>query len=74
MTGHKAGKTLEETDGGEAFDQFKNRKTTYNEDIYNLPTNEQNLTIEQKAYAERMQAEINKEDAKGNAHLAEERG
>lgn len=75
-TSHHKGamKELEEMDGGEAFDQFKNRKTTYNEEIYNLPTNESKLTEAQKAYAEKMQAEINNADSKGNVHLAEERG
>lgn len=65
---------LESIDEGESFDQFANRKTTYNESLYNTSYDINSFTKEQIAEAERIDREISMKDSRGNVHLAEERG
>jgi PAB1-binding protein PBP1 len=55
------------------FDQFKNRKSTYHDSLYNTEIDESKLTQEQRDYAERVERELSTQTT-SNAHLAEERG
>jgi len=63
-----------EKDNKGSYDQFKGRNTTYKESLYNVSYDQSKLSKEEIARAERIEREINSQDAKGNRHLAEERG
>ena len=65
-------KDLEKEGGG--YDQFKNRKTTYHESLYNVSYDKSALSKEEIAHAERIERDINAQDSHGNRHVAEERG
>lgn len=55
------------------FDQFKDRKSTYHDSLYNTEIDESKLTPAQREAAARLAKEIEAAPT-GNAHLAEERG
>ena len=55
------------------FDQFKGKRTTFNDNRYTTSYNEADITYEQRATAERVEREILAADSL-NRHQAEERG
>lgn len=67
------GMSLEDTDDGMSFNQFKNKQSSYSDNIYTTSINQANITNQQKQYAERMEKEILNQTSK-NIHLQEERG
>lgn len=62
---------LEKEEG--SFDQFKDRKTTYHDNLYNSVINENEFSQAQKDFAIKMEKEISGTST-SNTHLAEERG
>ena len=55
------------------FDQFKNKKTTYNENLYTTKIDNTKITDDVKRKAEELEKEILNQSSAGNIHLAEER-
>ena len=62
-----------EDDDGEKFDQFKNKKTSYKDELYTTKLDKSKITPELQHFAEKKEKEILNQDANGNVHLAEER-
>ncbi|CDW80975.1 UNKNOWN [Stylonychia lemnae] len=65
--------SLHDDDPNEKFDQFKGKKSTYDESLYTSKLDESQLTKEQKVYAKKIEKDILTQPAEGNRHLAEER-
>ncbi len=65
---------LEEQDDGKSFDQFKGKKSTYDEALYTTKIDDSKISNELKRLAEQKEREILASSSDGNSHLAEERG
>ena len=72
MSGDVVRQSLED-DNGKHFDQFKGKKTTYRDEIYNTKIDESNIKEETKILAEKVDKEIKGESSGGNIHLQEDR-
>ena len=58
VQGTQIGVGLADLDQNETYDQFKDKKSTYHDDLYNIAINEAELTYEQRAHAERIERDI----------------
>mmetsp|Transcript_15408 Transcript_15408/g.26039 ORF Transcript_15408/g.26039 Transcript_15408/m.26039 type:complete len:209 (+) Transcript_15408:196-822(+) len=56
------------------YDQFKNKKSTYDESLYTTQYDLRKITKEQKENAEKLSKEIEGADSKGNIFVAMDRG
>jgi PAB1-binding protein PBP1 len=74
VSGTKMGEALDDIIDPIGYDQFKNKKSSYNESLYSTTYDINKLTKEQIKHAERIDHEISNKDSKGNIHMAEERG
>ena len=61
--------TLEDQDDDEYFDQFKGKKTTYKDEIYNSKIDYSKVTDKDRAKAEAVEKAILQKSADGNVHL-----
>jgi len=60
---------LEDFDDGQKFDQFKGKKSTYDESLYTTKIDQSKITAEQKEKAAKYEKEILKQASDGNRHL-----
>ncbi len=60
-------------DDNEVFDQFKDKKSTYDEKYYTSKINYANITETTRKTAERVEKELEMEPKSHNVHIQEER-
>jgi PAB1-binding protein PBP1 len=61
-------------DGCGTFDQFKGKRSTYDENLYTTKIDSAKVTPDIERLAEQKEREILNAQSNGNVHLAEERG